>query len=151
MRNERRKLPSYVEVLKREWVVVAENRRSARFHNPDGKDLYKVLVDGGMITEGERADYILAHRKVVDIVVELKGSDVSKAISQIRATLPVWRKSEWAGKTHGALVVRGKGLHPRETARNEQRKRVFRGTLHMKLVIETSNRDYEFSEFLLGE
>jgi len=151
MQSDGRELPAYIQIEDGEWIVVRQNRRQARFHNPDHEEIYKVEADGGLITEGERADYIVAHPKAVDVIVELKGSDVSKAISQIRATLPVWLRREWCGTKHGALVVRGKGIHPKVQARNERWKREFRETLRMRLVIATSNRDYEFGEFLLPE
>ncbi|MFP5226305.1 MAG: hypothetical protein ACLGXA_01655 [Acidobacteriota bacterium] len=141
-------LPSYIQIEHGEWVAVRENRRHAKFHNPDREPIHKVLVDGGLIAEGERADYVVAHPRVVDVIVGLKGSDVSKAIAQIRATLPVWKGCEWCGKKLGALVVRGKRIHPTVQARNEQWKREFRERHRMKLLIDTSNRNYQFSEFL---
>jgi hypothetical protein len=151
MRSDARKLPNYVQIEMGEWVVVRERGRHARFHNPSGEAVVKVRADGGLITEGERADYVVAHPEVVDVIIELKGSDVSKAITQIRATLPVWRRCEWAGRKHGALVVRGKGIHPKLLAQFERWQREFRKTLHMRLLIKTSNLDYEFEQFLLPE
>lgn len=151
MRSNSRQLPSYIRIEEGEWIVVRQNRRHARFHNPDHERIYKVKVDGGLITDGERADYIVAHPKVVDVIIELKGGDVSKAVAQIRATLPLWKGCEWVGERHGALVVRGKGIHPKLQARMEQWKREFRKKFRMKLSTQTSNRDYEFEEFLPPE
>jgi len=56
-----------------------------------------------------------------------------------------------AGEQIGALVVRGQGVHPKTTASIDRWKREFRKTFKMKLQVETRNRDYEFSEFLLPE
>jgi hypothetical protein len=146
---DRRRLPVYIQVHQGEWIVIAEKRRSARFRNPDSGEVLVVHVDGGLISEGERADYIVAHPKIVDVIVELKGGDVSKAVQQIRTTHPVWARCEWAGQKHAALVVRGKGIHPKLLSRFERWQREFRKTLQLKLLIQTRNRDYEFSEFLL--
>ena len=151
MPNDRRDLPGYIQIHTGEWVVVEENKRRARFRRPNAETVWIVHVDGGLITAGERADYIVAHPKIIDVIVELKGSDVSKAIAQIRATRPIWLRSEWAGPKHGALVVRGQGIHPKLLPRFERWKREFRKTLKMKLLIETRNRDYEFVDFLLPE
>jgi hypothetical protein len=151
MPTERRGLPSYIEKPKGEWIVVSENKRIARFHNPMGAAVLRVMVDGGMITSGERADYIVAHPKIVDVIVELKGSDVGKAISQIHKTRPVWARCEFAGSIHAALVVRGSGVHPTLQTNINKWKREFRNTFKMKLIVETKNRAYEFNEFLLPE
>jgi len=150
MPTDRGDLPDYVQTETGEWIVVSEHKRSARFHNRSKVPALKIKVDGGLITSGVRADYIVAH-PTVDVIVELKGSDVTKAIHQIRATRTVWLNCAFAGKNHAALVVRGKGIHPKEQTNYERWKREFRKTFKMKLKIETSNRDYEFGEFLLPE
>ena len=110
-----------------------------------------VQVDDGLITTGIRADYVVAHPELVDVVVELKGSDVAHAILQIRSTILVWRQHTLAGRTHGALIVRGQGIHPRTSLMTERLARKFRSEFQMKLLIETRNREYEFSEFLPQE
>ncbi len=133
------------------WVVVQENRRRAGFHNPGKASILVVHVDGGLITSGERADYIVANPAVVDVIVELKGSDTSKAINQIRATRLVWAGHRLAGRQFGALVVRGQGVSPKTTASIDRWEREFRKTFKMKLMVATRNRDYRFSEFLLPE
>ncbi len=151
MPTDRESLPSYFQKPQGPWIVVKENKRSATFHRPDNELVLVVRVDGGLITSGERADYIVSLQKVVDVIVELKGSDVSKAICQIRATRPVWLAHRLAGKTLAALVVRGKGVNPKASASAVRWQREFRKTFKMMLLIETRNRNYEFSEFLLPE
>ncbi|MFZ1084631.1 MAG: hypothetical protein WAN35_06685 [Terracidiphilus sp.] len=148
---DRRNLPSYIRRPVGEWAVVSENKRCAKFRKSGADEVYIIHVDGGLITAGERADYIVAHTKIVDVIVELKGSDTSKAINQIRTTRPVWMKHELAGSRFGALIVRGQGLHPKESVSIDRWKREFRKTFKMKLLVETRNREYEFSEFLLPE
>jgi hypothetical protein len=151
MPNDRRNLPDYAQPHSGEWIVVEENKKAARFHNPDRHTILVIHADGGLITSGERADYIVAYPKIVDVIVELKGSDVTKAIHQIRLTHPVWMRHELAGKKLGALVVRSPGLHPKESASIDRWKREFLKNFKMKLVVETHNRNYEFAEFLLPE
>jgi len=151
MPTDRHNLPGYIRKAAGAWAVVSENKRSASFRKPHGDEVFIVNVDGGLITTGERADYIIAHAKIVDVIVELKGSDTSKAIRQIRATRPVWMRDELAGEKLGALVVRGQGIHPKTAASVVRWQREFRKTFKMKLVMETHNRSYEFAEFLLPE
>jgi hypothetical protein len=69
-------LPNYVSSNSGEWIVVKENKKSARFRNPS-KGLAAILtvrVDGGMIQSGARADFIVAHPELVDVIVELKAA-----------------------------------------------------------------------------
>jgi len=105
-------------------------------------------VDGGLITQGIRADYIVSHPRVVDVIVELKGSDTARGVEQIRATFPVWAKHELAGKVFGALIVRTQGIHPKHQA-NIQRWITQMEMRHsIVLLVETRNREYNFEEFL---
>ena len=128
-------------------VSIEENKRKAVFQNRQREDIYIIHVDGKMITQGERADYIVAKPQVVDIIIELKGSDVTKAINQIRATLPAWQQTPHAGKKQAALVVRGKGVHPNALINYGRWKAELRKK-NVRLRIETSNQTYEFGEFL---
>jgi hypothetical protein len=148
MPNEPR-LPSYVRRCSETLIKVEENGRKATFCLPAKGRVFLVTVDGGMIVSGERADYIVAHTETVDVIGELKGSDIGKAVSQILATRPRWAHHEFAERMHAALIVRGKGMHPKDTTRVERWKKHFRARFQMKLVIETRNRDYEFEEFIL--
>lgn len=54
---------------------------------------------------------LVAHRKVVDMIVELEGSDVSKAIQQIRTIEPIRARCQCAGEKHAALVMCSNGVH----------------------------------------
>lgn len=151
MPTDRRDLPGYIRKAPGEWAVVSEKKRSASFRRPHGEEVLIIQVDGGLITEGERADYVVSHTRIIDVIIELKGSDTSKAIRQIRATRPVWLCHELAGKRLGALIVRGQGIHPKVSASIDRWQREFRKTFKMKLLIETRNRNYEFAEFLFPE
>jgi hypothetical protein len=105
-------------------------------------------VDGGLITEGIRADYIVSHPQVVDVIVELKGSDTAHGIEQIKTTRAVWAKHELAGKAVGALIVRSQGIHPKHQANIQRWIAQMEMRYGMALLVETRNRDYNFREFL---
>lgn len=151
MPADRPGFPAYIRSSTDRLIVVEENKRRATFRNLANELVLVVHVDGEMITAGERADYVVAHSNKVDVIVELKGSDVGKAVRQIRATRPAWLHCSYAGTRQAALVVRSPGMHPRQTANIERWQREFRKTLKMKLIVETRNREYEFNEFLLPE
>jgi hypothetical protein len=138
----------YIEELTDSLIAVRENRRAAHFQNPKRDLIRRIRVDGGLITEGTRADYVISHPRIVDVIVELKGSDTARGIEQIRATYPVWVKHELAGKVIGALIVRSQGVHPKHQA-NIQRWITQMEMRHgMILLVETRNREYNFEEFL---
>jgi hypothetical protein len=148
MASKRNAAYPYIEELKSTVIAVGENARHAHFRNPQRRTIRRVLVDGRLITDGGRADYIVSDPQVVDVIVELKGSDTSRAIEQIRATLPVWIAHELAGDTAGALIVRGHGIHPKQQASIQRWKSEMRKLHSMVLIVETRNREYRFDEFL---
>lgn len=58
--------------------------------NNDNKvpaDLQVFVVDGCVITSGERCDYLVLPNKTAAVFVELKGGDVEKGLSQLRSSL----------------------------------------------------------------
>jgi hypothetical protein len=138
----------YVEELTARLISVHENRRSAHFQNPDHVLIRRILIDGGLITQGVRADYVVSNPQVVDVIIELKGSDTARGIEQIRATYPVWAKHELAGKVIGALIVRGQGVRPKHQANIQRWIAQMEARHGMVLRIETRNREYRFDEFL---
>lgn len=71
---------------KNKKVVVAENNRSAFFENPTEIDLDRGQVDGCLITgDKERCDAFVRNDDKIWLI-ELKGRNVEKAVSQIVAT-----------------------------------------------------------------
>lgn len=138
----------HIEELATPLIKVEENRRSAHFRNPKRELVLRVLVDGGIITEGLRADYIVSHPMVVDVIVELKGSDTGRGVEQIKVTYAMWAKHELAGKAFGALIVRGQGIHPKHQANIQRWKTQLEMRYGLMLLVETRNREYEFHEFL---
>lgn len=72
-------------------VTAEENKMKCIFLNPRNLDVYKIQVDGGLITDNSvRCDYIVhweALEKRHVFHIELKGSDVPKAFTQLIATI----------------------------------------------------------------
>ncbi len=102
-----------------------ENGKSVTFLNPRREQVMLVHADrycrkgrvgctDCFFEKGQKvADYIVSKPGLVDVVVELKGTDVMAAIEQISATIPVWMKHEHCTGKIGALIVSSKGAsHP---------------------------------------
>ena len=65
---------------------VSEHRSIVRFVNLDAQQVYQIKVDGCAVTTGERCDWLINFSwKSRSIFVELKGSDMDKAYSQLAA------------------------------------------------------------------
>jgi len=67
-------------------IKVEENKRIAIFRNPARKKIRVTEVDGCLVTEGLRSDYVVSEPGVASILVELKGTDVAHACDQLFAT-----------------------------------------------------------------
>ena len=88
-------------------IVVKENKSSFQLRNPQRLGIKKIQVDGCLIDDDrERCDWLL----VVDsdnpraLYVELKGSDIDKAIKQLEATL-IYTKSDFVDANRECFVV----------------------------------------------
>ena len=103
-------------------VYVEEQGVGATFQNPRGKQIRKIHYDGcyNKTPSELKADYIVGLPGIVDVIVELKGSDLKHASDQVGSTLQAWRldpnpcsqrlralsyldvlkaKGRWAGRT----------------------------------------------------
>lgn len=78
-------------------VVSSEGKNRHILKNPMGKDVYKYHIDGDIVKEEDvqRCDYIVEvneSNSLVAFVIELKGSDLTKAIRQIKSTILKFRE-----------------------------------------------------------
>jgi hypothetical protein len=85
---------------------VEANARRAVFDNTGQSKIVIIDIDC-WIRESEslKADYIVIKPQVVDVVVELKGSNIRHAIKQILATSERWRRSSENKGMIGGLVI----------------------------------------------
>ena len=75
-------------------IISQESGNRHVVDNPHQIDVYQYHVDGDILpkddTSGERCDYIVEsskQSKPIALIIELKGSDLLKAINQIEATI----------------------------------------------------------------
>jgi len=71
---------------------ISEHGVGATFLNPRRKQLRKIRYDGcyNRTPKSKQADYIVGMAQVVDVIVELKGSDLKRAVTQVEDTLEAW-------------------------------------------------------------
>lgn len=71
-------------------IVVAENKSRFELSNPGRLEISKIQVDGCLIPQNlEKCDWLFSIEKPLKkaYYIELKGCDLDKAISQLKATL----------------------------------------------------------------
>ena len=82
--------------VKQKKIVSSEKKNEHILYNESGWDVYQFHIDGGIVQTrtGERCDYIVEvdmTPKPKAYIIELKGSDLEKAISQIITTMNVFK------------------------------------------------------------
>lgn len=82
---------------------VSEKGIGATFVNRRRKELRKIKYDGcycRVAREG-RADFIIGFDRLIDVILELKGSDLNQALVQVTETLDRWKEDA----THYPWIV----------------------------------------------
>ena len=82
-----------IEMCTNDHVILGENGVEVHFDNSRGETIRKIHYDGCYCKDGSvlKADFIVGFSKLVDVIVELKGSDLRHAYSQVEHTLARWR------------------------------------------------------------
>lgn len=101
-----------IEMCTARPIFVEDQGVRATFLNPKREPVRKVHYDGCYSARiGLRqADYILGLPGVVDVIVELKGSDTNlkEAALQVESTLEAWKQDRNAEALIAALIVFGR-------------------------------------------
>jgi hypothetical protein len=81
-------LESCIEVTKDKKIVVSENRSKFTFDNINGDKVKKIQIDGckSFVIQGRKCDWLLVINDI-QIYVELKGTDIDHAITQLKNTI----------------------------------------------------------------
>jgi hypothetical protein len=100
-----------IEICTGRSVYVEDEGVRATFLNPKRSKIRKIHYDGCYAAKmGRQADFILGLPKVVDVIVELKGSDANlkDAALQIESTLESWKEEEKSEEVIAALIIYGR-------------------------------------------
>jgi hypothetical protein len=91
---------------KRAIISFEANKRKYCASNPHGLSVLRYEIDGKMVTTGERCDYGMGvPRKGTVYLIELKGSDLKKAVRQINSTMDVLGEKLDGYIVHGRVVL----------------------------------------------
>lgn len=132
----------HVEVTKVSKIKLDDkgSKRFAVFLNKEKLPHIKRKMDGGVVTNALSADWMLSKPKVGDVIVELKGGDVSHALVQVSATAEF---AVNAGITNGkiaalVLCTEHPGVNTKIQIAMAKFATRFKGPIHVR------NRDGEF-------
>ena len=123
-------------------IVVRE--RGSRFvlKNPKGIKVRVVEIDGCVIKEGPRCDWLfVATGDPTEIYVELKGSDIGHAIKQIKATIP--QVSENARSVPKQCYIVGRRVPPGARPQVQLAQLRFPRAYSAKLMVRNSVAEHE--------
>jgi hypothetical protein len=149
-----------IEVCTGSTVYVEDEGVRATFLNPRGRKIRKIHYDGCYAAKaGRQADFILGLPKVVDVMIELKGSDTNlkDAALQVGSSLEAWKQDPKRQPTIAALIVYGRiegkkklpGRVPRTAAVILGLTAEFLKVRGTRLLIhENGERQFTFNDFL---
>jgi len=148
-----------IETCDHDPVYVEENGVRANFANPRSRQIRKIEYDGCFNTDPTvlKADYIVGLPDVVDVIVELKGSDLKHARDQVESTLGIWRSSPIRFPKIVCLIIYGRlegkarkaGRIPKMTSSNESIELDFlRRNKILLWIRESSAMHHRFTELL---
>lgn len=89
-------------------IKLEENRSKVLFRNENNEEYEISRIDGCLVTQGIRADYMISKGKRADrssVIVELKGVDVAHACDQVLQTAESAAVKPLIGKRLGFLIV----------------------------------------------
>jgi hypothetical protein len=126
---------------------------SAVFLNPDKRKVERIRVDGCLAPARQAAaDFLVSMPSVVDVIVELKGTDLRRAFEQVEATIDFLEKRKNMQKqppnslVTGILIVSSE--YPSKNPRI-QRKRDALGKRGFRVLVSTHNGgEFSFSTFI---
>lgn len=149
-----------IEICTARAIYVEDHGVRATFLNPRRTKIRKVHYDGCYSKmPGRQADFIVGLPGIIDVIVELKGSDANlkDAALQVESTLGVWESDPKSERKIAALIVYGRiegkkklpGRVPRAAAIILGLSASFLKTHGRRLLIhENGERQFTFNDFL---
>lgn len=148
-----------IETCTENPVSVEENGVRASFSNPRARVIRRITYDNCYNRNPNelKADYILGVPDKLDVIVELKGSDLKHACVQVESTLERWKAEPIRYARIVCLIVYGRlggsqrkaGRIPRMNSSNGAKERDFLYRNETLLLIrESSSKLFKFDKTL---
>lgn len=127
-------------------IVVEEGGKKATFMNATRRTFRKIRVDNCVVKNATAADYLIEKDGVGALVVELKGSDVAHAITQVVETGQWYRTHVAKEEKLAALIVCNQ--YPRVSSIVLRGQARFSRLCGGNLTVVSRNREHHFEELL---
>ncbi len=128
-------------------VKFEEKGKQVIFVNPARDPFFKTRVDGCLKDCSPACDWVATKPSRGDVLVELKGSDVSHALEQLLSTAHYWTTKGYRAGELAALVVCSQ--YPRISTGIQQARLTFRRQFKAPLHVVSRNREFDI-ESLFG-
>jgi len=148
-----------VEMCAGDPVAVIENGVEACFDNPRQSTIRKIYYDDCYCKDRAllKADYVVGFAEVLDVIVELKGSDLDHAYAQVEHTLERWKTDAKRYRGVACLIVhtrreatlRKARILPRWQSRiGNAERRFLRTNKALLLIRESGAQRFKLNDFL---
>lgn len=128
----------------RKVKAVGEHKKSAVFLNCTEDEFLKIRIDGCVIKDGKKADWLVEKISTnAAVIIELKGKNVGYALEQIEETLIFLKKKGYAKKIAGLVVC---NEYPSVNTKIQRAKDSFRKKYAMYIHAVTKNEEYVFEK-----
>jgi hypothetical protein len=140
-------LAKCTEELTHPRITVRAHGRAVTFLNPGRAIIKRIDLDCWLCdAKTPKADYMVCSSGVVDVVVELKGKDIHRAIEQILATLASWKGIPSRSAKIGGLIVFTRSPERSAALDNIKAKLLAKYGIWLEMG-KSGLKDYEFQTF----
>jgi hypothetical protein len=127
-------------------IKCEDGKRYIVFLNPSHETFLKVRVDGCVVSDGRRADWVLEQGRVA-IIIELKGRDVEHGADQVYSTTHLWLRAEQrCEKVAGIIVAR---QYPKASTSIQRKQQAYARAFKAPLHVVNHNPEVNFAKVLL--
>jgi hypothetical protein len=121
--------------------------RYATFLNPEKVVHTTRRMDGGLVKNSTAADWMISKTGIGDIVLELKGCDVEKALEQVTATAGYARDNNYLSNKIAGLVLCTQ--HPGISTKIQRAMQLFAKTFNGPIHVRNRSGEFVF-EYVLS-
>jgi phosphatidylserine decarboxylase len=144
MKVKKDHVEKHTKKLRNSEILVQENGRKATVLNKDRSVFSVIKVDGGVVVQSTACDYIISKAEKADLLIELKGVDVRRAVEQISATAELWEASGVRAGDIAGLIVCARLPNPRFSTSIQRARHDFQARYKGPLHVVDKNQKYEF-------
>jgi len=134
------------QILTDSRIKVEESGRKAIFLNAGREEYIRTQIDGCLLNGARACDWAVSKPDLGDVLVELKGVNVSHAIDQLEAGAHYWLGSGLATEHLGMLIVCAQ--YPRMSTQVQRAQARFKKLFRAPLKVSSRNKEWQLSDLV---